>query len=273
MKQVNYFYLTIFLLISLQSLHELNASELARAQTIGFYTAGCIKHSSALPRDGEGYQVIRLSRDRFYGHPELIKFIQSLAKEAYGLYGATLLIGDLSQKNGGPMPDGHSSHQIGLDADILFWQHPIATVRSLTLAEREMIEPLSLLNPSHTGIDPNRWSPAHAKILKLASSFSDVERIFVNPVIKKRLCEMFPGQEWLGKIRPWWGHGGHFHVRLRCPDDSHLCRPQEPVTEGIGCDGELAWWLTPKVRQQELDTKDKPSTRIVRKLPDECFTP
>jgi penicillin-insensitive murein DD-endopeptidase len=270
MNQVKYFYLSIFLFISLQSLRELNASELAKAQTIGFYTAGCIKHSSALPRDGVGYQVIRLSRDRFYGHPELIEFIQSLAQESYGLYGATLLIGDLSQKNGGPMPDGHSSHQIGLDADILFWQHPIATVRPLTLAEREMIEPLSLLNPSLSAIDPSRWSPVHAKILKLASSFSDVERIFVNPVIKKRLCEMFPGEQWLEKIRPWWGHDGHFHVRLRCPDDNPLCRPQEPVTEGIGCGSELARWLTPKIRRQELETKDKPSERIVRKLPDEC---
>jgi penicillin-insensitive murein endopeptidase len=272
MKQLNYLYLAIFLIISLQPLHDLRASELAKAQTIGFYTAGCIKHSSALPRDGLGYQVIRLSRDRFYGHPELIKFIQSLAKEAHDLYGATLLIGDLSQKNGGPMPDGHTSHQIGLDADILFWQDPIASVRRLTLAEREMIEPLSLLNSDLTGIDPTRWSPVHAKILKLASSFTDVERIFVNPVIKKRLCEIFPGEQWLRKIRPWWGHDGHFHVRLRCPDENPLCRPQEPVSEGDGCGDDLAWWLTPKVRRQELESKEEPSTRIVRKLPDECLS-
>jgi penicillin-insensitive murein DD-endopeptidase len=272
-KQLRYLYLTIFFIISSLSLHELRASDSSEAQTIGFYTAGCIKRSSPLPRDGVGYQVIRLSRDRLYGHPELINFVQSLSKEAYGLYGATLLIGDLSEKNGGPMPDGHSSHQVGLDADILFWQNPVATVRSLTLAEREMIEPLSLLNPNLTGIDPTRWSPVHAKILKLASSFSDVERIFVNPVIKKRLCEMFPGEQWLRKIRPWWGHDGHFHVRLRCPHDSPLCESQEPVTEGIACDGELAWWLTPKVRRQELESKDTPTTKIVRKLPDECFTP
>ena len=91
MKQINYLYFAIFLIMSLRSTHGLSATDLAKAQTIGFYTAGCIKHSSALPRDGVGYQVIRLSRDRFYGHPELIKFIQSLAREAYGLYGATLL--------------------------------------------------------------------------------------------------------------------------------------------------------------------------------------
>ncbi|MBI4228349.1 MAG: penicillin-insensitive murein endopeptidase, partial [Deltaproteobacteria bacterium] len=239
---------------------------------IGFYTGGCIKNSSALPRDGVGYQVIRLSRERFYGHPELLGFIRSLAKEAYSLYGATLLIGDLSQKNGGPMPDGHSSHQVGLDADILFWQHPVAKERKLTLAERELIEPISLLNPALTDIDPNRWSSLHARVLNLAASFSGVERIFVNPVIKKRLCEMFPGQQWLSKVRPWWGHDGHFHVRLRCPDDNALCEPQEPVTEGIGCGDELAWWLTPKVRRQEFDSKDKPSTRIVRKLPDACLS-
>jgi len=70
----------------------LGASDTERAETIGYYTAGCIKNSALLPRDGIGYQVIRLSRDRFYGHPELINYITSLSELVANLYGGALLI-------------------------------------------------------------------------------------------------------------------------------------------------------------------------------------
>ena len=123
-----------FLLVALTStillyVIQLKADDLEDAQPIGFYTAGCIKNAASLPRDGIGYQVIRLSRDRFYGHPELVDYIKSLGESVANLYGGTLLIGDLSQRNGGSTPDDHSSHQIGLDADILFWQHLVAKRR------------------------------------------------------------------------------------------------------------------------------------------------
>jgi len=253
-----------------QTVNQIRADEDGSSETIGFYTAGCIKNSETLPSDGEGYQVIRLSRDRYYGHPELINFVKSFAKAVSNRYGGRLLIGDLSQKNGGPMPDGHSSHQVGLDADILFWQNPVATIRKLTEVERELIEPLSLLTSDFSRIDPNKWSPIHAKILKLAASYDNVERIFVNPHIKRKLCGMYQGEEWLKKIRPWWGHDGHFHVRLRCPDNNPLCESQEPVTEWEGCGVDLAQWFNGDSLREKAEDPAEP--RIIRKLPDECLS-
>lgn len=256
----------VFITVLFHSVDRLEAVE--PAESIGFYTAGCIKNSIPLPENGTGYQVIRLSRQRFYGHPDLIEYIRSLAEEVMGRLGGELLIGDLSRKNGGPLPDDHSSHQIGLDADILFWQNPVAIKRTLALKERERIEPLSLMNPDFTGIDHSRWNPIYGGILKLAAMSRRVDRIFVNPFIKRELCKTYRGEDWLGKIRPWWGHDGHFHVRLYCPEGSPLCKPQEPVPPGDGCDSDLDGWF--KLGSLREKKSDKPRTQ--RPLPKECLT-
>ncbi|MEM7009531.1 MAG: penicillin-insensitive murein endopeptidase, partial [Thermodesulfobacteriota bacterium] len=126
------------------------ANEKSNSEAIGAYTAGCIRNSAALDLNGEGFQVIRPSRGRYYGHPETIEFIEYISAKAKNDHGATLLIADISQKTGGPMPDDHSSHQIGLDADILLWQHPIATKHTLTTTQREHIHPQSVLNDTKT---------------------------------------------------------------------------------------------------------------------------
>ena len=43
-------------------------------QSIGTYNAGCLGGAAVLPLEGEGYQVMRLSRKRYYGHTNLIQF-------------------------------------------------------------------------------------------------------------------------------------------------------------------------------------------------------
>ena len=239
------------------------------SEAIGAYTAGCIRNSKALKLDGEGFQVIRPSRGRYYGHPETIEFIEYLSQRAKNEHNATLLIADISQKTGGPMPDDHSSHQIGLDADILFWQHPIATKYTLTTTQREHIHPQSVLNEPKTRVDDFKWAPVNEEILKIAASDDRVTRIFINPVIKQKLCTSYAGEPWLGKIRPWYGHDGHFHVRLKCPAGNSLCQSQKPIeSPGDGCGADLASWFradgTIKVRK-----KSGPS--IQKKLPDECL--
>jgi len=258
----------VFITVLFHSVDQSKAIEPEETQSIGYYTAGCIKNSAALPVDGTGYQVIRLSRQRFYGHPDLIEYIQSLAEEVTSRLRGELLIGDLSQKNGGPLPDDHSSHQIGLDADILFWQNPIAIKRTLSPTEREKIEPLSLMTPDFTGIDDSRWNPIYGGMLKLAATSNKVDRIFVNPFIKRKLCETYKNEDWLRKIRPWWGHDGHFHVRLHCPDSSPLCKPQPPVPPGDGCDSDLDGWF--KLGSLREKKSDRPKAR--RPLPKECLT-
>ena len=258
--------LTIFITICFHSTIRLKAIETGATQSIGYYTAGCIKNAAALPVDGVGYQVIRQSRKRYYGHPDLIQFIRSLGQAVASGLGGTLLIGDLSKENGGLMSDDHRSHQIGLDADILFWQYPITIKRMLTLQEREEIHPLSLLTADLADIDNSKWNLIHGEIVKMAASSSPkVERIFVNPIIKRKLCKTYQGEEWLRKIRPWYGHDGHFHVRLSCPADSPLCDPQEPVPPGDGCDSDLDWWFTEEAKKKSLPQTPRP-------LPKECLT-
>ncbi|MGH7890515.1 MAG: penicillin-insensitive murein endopeptidase, partial [Thermodesulfobacteriota bacterium] len=203
-----------------------------------------------------------------YGHTDLIRYIQSLAHEAAIHFKRVLLVGDLSMQRGGPLPDDHNSHQIGLDADMLFWRHPIAPKRMLTAPEREKIEPLSLLTPDLTAIDESKWDSIDGEILKLATFSDKVDRIFVNPVIKRRLCNTYKGEDWLRKIRPWWGHDGHFHVRLRCPVDSPKCESQPAVALGDGCDADLAWWFTKEAQEE----KKKPSSKTPQPLPKECVT-
>ncbi len=260
--------LFLLILAILLSRTQLEATEIV-SESIGAYTAGCIRNSEALNLNGEGWQVIRPSRGRFYGHPETIEFIEFLSQKAKSEYDAILLIADISQKTGGPMPDDHSSHQIGLDADILLWQHPIATKYTLSDTQREHIHPQSVLNESKTGVDDFKWESVNEDILRITASDNRVDRIFLNPVIKKKLCENYPGEAWLGKVRPWYGHDGHFHVRLKCPNGNSLCQAQKPIEiSGDGCGADLATWF----RSDGTIKARKKGSSVQKKLPDECIS-
>lgn len=114
----------------------------ATAQSIGTYTNGCLSNSVALPIDGTGYQVMRLSRERIYGHTNLIQFIQNLGQTVANEHASNLLIGDLGQRHGGRTRSGHRSHQNGLDVDIWF---SLSTVNTLTNHERETLSAPSML--------------------------------------------------------------------------------------------------------------------------------
>src|SRR5262245_7639344 len=88
------------------------------AEAIGTYSRGCLAGAVALPVNGRNWQVVRLSRNRNWGHPRLIAYLEQLARDARAIGWPGLLVGDMAQPRGGPMLTGHSSHQIGLDADI-----------------------------------------------------------------------------------------------------------------------------------------------------------
>ena len=94
------------------------------ARSIGAYSRGCLAGAVAMPVDGPAWQVMRLTRNRNWGHPELIAFLERLATAGKRVGWPGLLVGDMSQPRGGPMITGHASHQIGLDADIWFEPMP-----------------------------------------------------------------------------------------------------------------------------------------------------
>jgi len=218
------------------------------AQSIGSYTAGCLSGAVSLPQNGTGYQLMRLTRGRSYGHPDLIRFIESIAQTTYSQHWGVLLIGDLGQPRGGPTPSGHRSHQTGLDVDIWYLLSQQAANRSLAFNERETWSAPSVLVARSDAIDDSRWSPAHEKILEAAARSPEVDRIFVNPSVKRLLCTRKSAHDWLRKIRPWWGHDDHFHVRLKCPLNNKNCTAQEPLPDGDGCDAKLAWWFTEEAK-------------------------
>ncbi len=192
---------------------------------------------------------MRPSRHRHFGHPNLVRFIENLAQTGHSQYGTVLLIGDLGQARGGPTPSGHRSHQTGLDVDIWYLLSPVATTRSLDFTERETLSSPSVLVGKSDLINEKQWSTVHEKILQFAAQQPEVDRIFVNPSVKRLLCSQKPTHDWLRKIRPWWGHDDHFHVRLKCPADSKDCTGQEPLPPGDGCDAKLAWWFSEEAKK------------------------
>lgn len=225
-------------------------------QSIGSYTSGCLSGAVALPASGKGYQVMRLSRNRVYGHSTLIQFIQQLGQIAADRQLGTLLIGDLGQPRGGPTLSGHRSHQTGLDVDIWFLLSRQLDNRLLTANERETWSAPSVVDPHADTVDYQQWTEAHEKMLETAALRPEVERIFVNPSIKLELCKhkSVSSAAWLRKIRPWWKHDDHFHVRLKCPDGNPHCEGQPPLPGNDGCGADLAWWFS-----KEAKTPGKPS--------------
>lgn len=207
-------------------------------EVIGFYTRGCLKGGRGLEISGQGYEVVRPQRKRYFGHPELIELIEEIAADSE----ETLLIGDISQPRGGPMPYGHSSHQVGLDADIFFMSLEERTVKELTPEYRKKAGPISVVHSNGKTVS-SKWTSRMGDMLLRVASSSKVERIFVNAAIKRKVCETHSDHPALYKIRPWYNHTGHFHVRIKCPKGSPKCQSQGSPAKNPGCEGELKKWL------------------------------
>jgi penicillin-insensitive murein endopeptidase len=237
----------------------------------GSYAKGCLAGSAQLPESGPTWQAMRLSRNRNWAHPATVDFVQHLSRQAARQPGWNgLYVGDLSQPRGGPMLTGHASHQIGLDADI--WLRP-ANNLNLSAAERENISSISLRRNAGAFVNQN-WTPAHMEIIKAAASDPRVARIFIFPGAKVQMCNDAKGdRSWLRKVRPWYGHHYHFHVRLKCPSGVQGCIDQTPPPAGDGCADAQAWVnniLNPPPPNPNAP-KPKPKRAIlVADLPAQC---
>src|SRR6476469_9792689 len=216
---------------------------LGEAMAIGYYPRGCLQGGVELPTTGPTWQVVRVSRNRNWGHPELVKFLERfapLAAKATGRHG--ILVGDMAQPRGGPLPFGHKSHQIGLDVDIWFMPMPD---RVLSKEERDSVSASNLVAADGKNINRENWTSADIAFIRTAAVQPDVERVLVNAAIKKELCrvESKDDKSWMSKVRHWYGHADHIHVRLKCPADSPNCRAQPAVPSGDGCDKSLTSWF------------------------------
>ncbi len=234
---------------------------------IGFFSKGCLAGAVQLPIDGDDWQVMRLSRNRNWGMPVLVKTIEHIARDAHKGGWPGLLIGDMSQPRGGPMKTGHASHQIGLDADIWLTRMPSHT---LSRGEREDMAAVNVVAADRLGVDHAKWSAAHIALIKAAALQPEVTRLFVNPAIKRELCQSVGSDRaWMTKVRPYWGHDDHIHIRLACPDGASSCEEQEPPPEGDGCsEKDLAYWFQPGVLHP-VPGKPKPPLPLSA-LPETC---
>ncbi|MBU1837709.1 MAG: penicillin-insensitive murein endopeptidase [Alphaproteobacteria bacterium] len=241
---------------------------------VGFYSKGCQAGAEELAETGPTWQAMRLSRNRNWGQPQLVDFVQDLSRVAAQQPGWNgLYLGDMSQPRGGPMLSGHASHQIGLDADI--WLKP-ANNLSLTRTERENISSDRMDRNGGAYVNSN-WGPAQEAIIRAAASDSRVARIFIFPGAKVEMCKNATGdRSWLNKVRPWYGHNYHFHVRLNCPAGSGLCAPQDPPPPGDGCADAAAWVdniVNPKPAPPADPNAPKPAPKrelTMASLPGQC---
>lgn len=212
----------------------------------GTYTRGCLSGGAKLAETAPLWQAMKPARNRYWGHPDMISFIQRLAGKARDAGWPGLYIGDIGQPRGGPMKSGHRSHQMGLDVDI--WLRKPTSWRPMSRRERDGM--WSHVVVAKNGVDLNgHWTPSHHRVLKAAASDPAVARIFVNAAIKRWMCNHERGADgrvdapWLRKIRPWKGHNAHFHVRMKCPVGSRHCRDQGAPPAGPGCGAELSKWF------------------------------
>ena len=202
------------------------------ARVIGFYSKGCLAGAKALPINGKTWQVMRLSRNRNWGHPDLVEIARTAVRQRHrSSAGAGLLVGDMSQPRGGPMLTGHASHQIGLDADI--WLTP--------MPDRELTPPGARGDVGHHGgrrkphgrrsvrldAGPRRHHQGRRRRSRRSSASSSMRR-------SRRRSAAKPATTAPGCTRcgPYYGHNYHFHVRIKCPAGNADCKAQDPVPAG-----------------------------------------
>jgi penicillin-insensitive murein endopeptidase len=242
------------------------------SRAIGSYVKGCIAGAEQMPITGDTWQVMRLSRNRYWGHPDMVALLKRLSVKVHKDAGwPGILVGDMGQPRGGPALSGHASHQIGLDADI--WLTPMPD-HLLSREEREQTSAVMMVRDDRLDVDPKVFMTGHVLLLRDAAQEPSVQRIFVNAAIKKALCRDAKGdRSWLSKIRPWYGHDYHFHIRMRCPPGNSECEGQPSQSEDEGCKpADLAYWFKDSIIHPE-PPKEPPKPRpaiTLAQLPAAC---
>jgi penicillin-insensitive murein endopeptidase len=236
--------------------------------SVGAASRGCLAGGVRLPETGPTWQAMRLSRNHHWGNPVMIDFIGDLSRVAVEAGWKGLYVGDIAQARGGPV-GGHASHQTGLDVDI--WYTP-ATRLDLSRSDRERLSAINVRAADERNVNAN-WTRSHAYILEAAARDARVNRIFVTAPVKLAMCaEADRGDAgWLRKVRPWWNHHDHFHVRLNCPKGASGCVDQDPLPPGDGC-ADAVWWVTEALEPPDPDApapEPKPPLTLAD-LPPQC---
>jgi murein endopeptidase len=252
----------------------------------GKYQEGCLEGAIDLSNDRSDWEVLKPSRHRHFGTPEMRLFLEYLSEKS-----GRLEVGDVAHPAGGPLIGGHASHETGLDADLRY--EVLSKLRILTRQERESRPAVKLAihelkgYPRKSHLESHMfkaaWNDNLGALLKNAAEYYAVERIFVSPPIKKLLCDKVKDKnypKWLAKVRPWWGHDDHFHVRISCPILNPDCVAQEPVGRdatdptGVGCAGkDFAWWFDTDLKKKKTNPLDNGPTFLAHEIYEKRYPP
>lgn len=241
------------------------------SKSIGGYSSGCLLGGKTFSGKEKGIVISQKRRGRFWAHSQLIDLLVETGEFSHQRFKKKIILGDLSLSRGGPTFGGHNSHQNGLDVDI--WFEMASKEPPMNIVETQEMKTVLVKN----GFNKD-FSESTEIILKFLSQDSRVARIFVHPEIKRYLCveksNLF-SVESLRKIRPWYGHDDHLHLRLKCPESDTQCINQTDPPEGSGCD-QLDWWFSEEAKlesSKRVYTYDSQKDDYIEKnknLPQEC---
>ena len=184
-----------------------------------------LRAATQLRTGAPGVTVLGPALQRNYGTYELVELIQQVGAGFDWQYpGQSLRVGDLSLRKGGTIRDSrgvrvHSSHRNGLDADIMYLREDCHDAGkfddpSCPLGVEETLDVMRMFIEG---------GPEDRDTL--------VDVIYVGNPMQERICKHFQDhpqakydyEHVLGHLQIMSGHEVHFHVRIKCPDNSLHC--------------------------------------------------
>jgi penicillin-insensitive murein endopeptidase len=211
--------------------------------SVGVPHDGVLTHGVSLPQRGAGYERLRSDAIRF-GNPRLVAAIErAAAVVAEARPGGTLVVGDLSAKLGGEIPN-HRSHRTGRDADLLLYA---LTSQGVAADSPGFVrfgrDGLAKADDRHVRLDVERnWL-----LVKALASDADatVEWLFVAHWVETQLIEyaLARGESdavvaraamLLRQPGDSFPHDDHLHLRIGC-------RAGEEVAGCLGSRGRWPW--------------------------------
>ena len=190
---------------------------------------GCIAGAVPLPADGPGWQVMRPSRNRAWGHPT-----SSTSSSAWPR-GQSLTAGRASWSATWASRAAADAHRPRLAPDRAR-RRRLAHADARPHAHARRARGTCLRpSPCRTGVwrSTRRFGRGQAALWSVVRRCSPrSSRPSSTRPSRGRCRGSGRDRGWLAKVRPWYGHDDHMHVRLRCPADEPLCRDQDPPPRG-----------------------------------------
>ena len=178
----------VFFIFSLMILFSHN---LFSSEAVGLYSSGKLKSAENILDKNILFHKLFLARQKFFTTRQMVDVIEDTSAFVRQTFPDSELIqlGDLSNKDGGKCP-GHSSHQNGLDADIVYLTHNKKLQSpNATYWEEEFVKNGVVTSNFH--IEKN------FELFKYLVHNHPVTRIFVDQAIKKKFCQFAKSKKWL----------------------------------------------------------------------------